>query len=101
MIDTPRILIEIFKFSFKLHMVKEDLIKLHYRPFACKVTILFYHIFQMSNMAMTDAEIVQLFAKIHQQEHENEALEKMQHLRKCSMGYKWGWRKMRNALLGS
>ena len=33
----------------------------------------------MSNMGMADSEIIELFAKIHQQECENAALEKMQH----------------------
>ena len=52
---------------------------MHYRTFTCKVTILFCSIFQMSNMAMSESEIVKLIAKIQQQEHENAALEKMQH----------------------
>ena len=49
----------------------------------------------MSNMAMTDPEIVELFAKIHQQECENVALEQMLYELQV------GWRKMINALLGS
>ena len=40
--------------------------------------MLFCSIFQMSNMAMSESEIVELFPKIQQQEHENAALEKMQ-----------------------
>ena len=34
--------------------------------FTCKVTILFCSIFQMSNIAMSESEIVELFAKIQQ-----------------------------------
>ena len=33
----------------------------------------------MSNMDVTNSEIVELFAQIHEQEHENAALEEMQH----------------------
>ena len=47
--------------------------------FTCKVTILLCSIFQMSNMVMSESEIVELSAKIQQQEIENAALDKRQH----------------------